>query len=304
MPRRGQRKLQPPAQPREFIDSVSPSSRWDTDRHRRQPQPSMILDDGKYEPSENGQVNLRRSYAEQLFSQHPVLRRAVQKHPASQRFHEEASLRFGDVVSDGFRARFSREVLLVDSRLDADLREFLSTLRIQLRHHGLEERIAMAARAVCNAFGGCASDIDARWRKRCDEINMPPPADTLLGKLLSREVAGRLDRPGAGICRHRAILFKYVCDALRITECAVLTGVVAPPGAKNIESLRRTSPVDHMWNVVRAEGTPYLMDCMFHPGELLAAQDLENIAIGVIPGTPYSYHRIRGRAGLLSLDVV
>jgi len=104
--------------------------------------------------------------------------------------------------------------------------------------------------------------------------------------------------PGAGICRHRAIVMKYACDALRVAECALVSGVLTPAGMiSNFGTARPGTKVeDHMWNVVRICGQCFLVDCSTSGSRLCQTASLLTDAYS------FSYHRAGGHSGLRSLD--
>lgn len=258
---------------------------------------SVILDNGRYAPGKQGFTKLRVVKTDELLDRNPELQRKFLEDTASWRFSKRQMLRFKDRLTDGFRARYSRELLLFDASVDGTLRCFLQRLRSGLppASEPQKERVRSLAMAVVDAFGGSLVDsaLADRWDKRLRELRLDPPADLPIGKLMGGPSAGRR-RVGAGVCRHRAILLKYCCDVLGIAECALVTGVVMPAGARDLRETRHECQVDHMWNVVRIEGQLFLMDCMFFPGDLCDADDLSTF-LGIFR---LEYHRIDGQAGL------
>lgn len=131
------------------------------------------------------------------------------------------------------------------------------------------------------------------------------------------------DGDGAGICRHRSLLLKYLLDRLKVADCSVACGVMTMPGTFNVATKPEDTPAvqevvrpgdagasasgvveDHMWNVVRIGGRPYLVDCMLAPGTLM---DEDGRVLGepgcvLAQGGPVKhYHRIGGRSGIRSM---
>eukprot|EP00741_Cyanophora_paradoxa_P000655 tig00000430_g631.t1 len=63
----------------------------------------------------------------------------------------------------------------------------------------------------------------------------------------------------AGVCRHRALLFKYVADRIGL-PCRLVRG--------HMNAERDLASGAHVWNVVLIAGKHYLCDVMIYPGEL------------------------------------
>lgn len=253
--------------------------------------------DGRYVPGLKGRTNLRGLKTDDLIERSSHLQRLFAEDPSSWRFCKRHNLGFHDPLVDGFRARYSKELLLVDSRTDSPLRCFLEHLRDSLPppSESLKDRVRVLATKVADAFGvGDHDAIAESLERRRQELQLEPPADLPIGELMGGAFSGH-QREGAGICRHRAILLKYACDALGLAQCALLTGVLLPPGTQDVELARTEMDVDHMWNIVRVDGESFFVDGMNFPGELYTAADLVSLR-------PLEYLRIGGRAGVLSLD--
>lgn len=200
-----------------------------------------------------------------------ALRKTIEAHPASLRFHQMRLLGYGDRLTDGFRALFSEEILLVDGRKDSRdtrLRGLLAFLRQPLSPSkagapaGSERAVSAAAMAVALALGGAvahedserARELEARWRlRRPSRWGSELPEELPIGHLLGthKGAEGALE-PGAGLQRHRAVLFKYVCDTLGVCDSALLWDA------------RR----DVALNVAWAGGRPMLVDLFLEPGAL------------------------------------
>eukprot|EP00405_Crypthecodinium_cohnii_P021158 CAMPEP_0206465154 /NCGR_PEP_ID=MMETSP0324_2-20121206/27658_1 /ASSEMBLY_ACC=CAM_ASM_000836 /TAXON_ID=2866 /ORGANISM="Crypthecodinium cohnii, Strain Seligo" /LENGTH=652 /DNA_ID=CAMNT_0053937953 /DNA_START=49 /DNA_END=2007 /DNA_ORIENTATION=+ len=220
----------------------------------------------------------------------PAVGMAIEEDPASARFHETRMLGYRDVLTDGFRAVFSEELLLVDARKeagDAALRGYLSFLRHCLnlqKGAGSPDLIASTARAVAAALGGglnhqhiFGDSVEQRWQQRLQETDLRFPRDLSIGLLLGgRSRPGALEgdhEPGAGLQRHRAILFKYVSDALNVCSSALLWDV------------RRDVVVSLAWG----NGKPLLVDLWEDPGLLTENYELHHLVLQLEaehPGVP------------------
>jgi len=243
---------------------------------------SMILD-GRYSTGAN--TPLRRTRDADLFRRFPQLRELVMEHPSSATFYESRILSYGDRLEDGFVARFAEELLLIDSRTDLALQHFVGVVQDQIEgQNSATDKVALASRLIAEAFGG--HDAESRWPHRLGALRVEPPDVLPIGSLLGI----------AGLCRHRALLLKYMLDKFGICRSAVLDGVVVADGEVNIASLRaRGISVDHMWNIVKLD-EPLLCDLMQVPGKLCSFDELQRLSV--------RYHRPGGRAGFTSLDDV
>jgi len=279
---------------------------WDARKWYKQPGDgrlqSVILKDGTYMPGRGGGVWSRRKRGNRLFAKSPELFRKIQEHPSSRRWYNDDLLNFDDKLEDGFRACFGREILLFDPSVDASLCEFVGRMRACLSSREAQgftvaKRVQMIAKEVETAFGGPPAEsvrIKARLTRRIDEGPVPPE-DFPIGALIERP----RERKGAGICRHRSFMFKFLCDTLDITKCAALGGIVAP---EKVELIKRWPEEDggvvqdHMWNVVKIDGKAYIMDCMSSADPLSSSDRVLTRSKGIL-----AYKRLGGRAGLESL---
>mmetsp|Transcript_50046 Transcript_50046/g.160867 ORF Transcript_50046/g.160867 Transcript_50046/m.160867 type:complete len:845 (+) Transcript_50046:140-2674(+) len=243
---------------------------------------SMILD-GRYSTGTNTQ--LRKTRDADLFLRFPQLQELVLGHLASATFHHCRTLTDDDTLEDGFVARFGEELLSIDSRTDPALQRFLGNVRDQIKAQtGTKDKVALASKLIAEACGG--TDAESRWSKHFEALHTEPPDVLLIGALLGT----------AGLCRHRALLLKYILDKLAVCPSAVLDGVVVANGEVDIASLRgRGIAVNHMWNFVVLD-QPFLCDLMHVPGELRSIDDLQQLGV--------CYHRPGGRTGMLSLGDV
>ncbi len=93
-----------------------------------------------------------------------------------------------------------------------------------------------------------------------------------------------------GVCRHRSILYKYLCDHMhRFPEqwalsaaadgSGVVRGAIPCQLVRGVQSVSAAHGSDvaqnHMWNVVRLGSELYVVDVMQSAGQLLAAESKE-----------------------------
>ncbi len=136
-------------------------------------------------------------------------------------------------------------------------------------------------------FGGTISDseaLESRVQSAIAELSSNDP-DRLV-------VLGRLIYSGVGVCRHRAILYKYLCDHMhRFPErwgltaasqsdgSGVVRGAVPCQLVRGVQSDGAADGSDvaqnHMWNVVRLGSDLFVVDVMQRAGQLLAADSKE-----------------------------
>ncbi|KAL6079576.1 copper transport protein ctr1, variant 2 [Balamuthia mandrillaris] len=201
----------------------------------------------------------------------------------SQRYYDSGMLDFTDRIEDGFydagrEVEFApfdqllekldkqmmeqpdvplREIILVDSTRDLRLKETkiqAEFLLSQFPH--LETKIRMLAMFVSNLMGGIQIDEIAK----ANEISLlnKHVLDHVRHELRSNVVP--LGCITHGVCRHRSILYKYLCDYLNI-PCRLVRGSYEDGG--------------HAWNVVYLGTTFYLVDVMNHPTHLYAENSPE-----------------------------
>ena len=63
-----------------------------------------------------------------------------------------------------------------------------------------------------------------------------------------------------GICRHKSLLFKILCDHLKL-DCMLIRGALKSKKGKVLGS--------HAWNIVQVDGNPFIVDVRNHPTTLL-----------------------------------
>eukprot|EP01083_Nonionella_stella_P098466 276918_1 len=151
----------------------------------------------------------------------------------------------------------AREIIVVDSRNDPALRKTVDAMQAMMSSvDSAEARVRVLSMFVSSSLGGC----DNR------------PADegpTLLDELCLRDITSiRAQRAsnvvplGAlayGVCRHRAILFKYLADAtVPRVPCALVRGY----------RQGKTGVYPHAWNLTKVDGKEFLIDVLNAPHDL------------------------------------
>lgn len=186
------------------------------------------------------------------------VRRDIELHPASARFHSDRVLASSERLGDGFRALFAHEVLLLDATADSTLAGLLAFVR-QCLPPSKAAAVASVAQVISTAMGGAeggggaavGASLDDRFAQRLKELRLHSVGELPIGLVF-----------GCGLQRHRAVLLKYVIDALRLCDCALVGG-----------GLLTRQDADHLEAVlplVRPHaGAPWLLvDCMESPGAL------------------------------------
>jgi len=182
----------------------------------------------------------------------------------SLKYNRECELEIEDKIADGFydpgRGEFlsleeyqrqpvnltTREILLVDSRTDVKLKSYVHRAQEMLHNFAdVESQARVLALFVSNCFGGdfpnatrCAQEIAKL--KQAHQANVIP-----IGEIVS------------GVCRHRAILYKYLCDRLDI-DCELKRGTFS---SNNITG-------GHAWNVIKLGTAYFVVDIMHEPTQL------------------------------------
>lgn len=160
-------------------------------------------------------------------------------------------------------------VLLVDRTLDRRLSEFVDSVAKHLKK-GSDSvtRLMVTALLVSEALGRSGKDVRA-LEQRCEDAILQrggvdgdscgagavPLGDLLADKKGGSAVRdGRGKQQGAGGVRHRAVLFKALCDWHAIAPCTLVRGT---PQLGSIT-----------WNLVTVDGSSYVVDVVFDPGAL------------------------------------
>eukprot|EP00439_Symbiodinium_sp_Y106_P067107 s705_g11.t1 len=262
---------------------------------RSKPVPESTIDaNGHYRTGRMGQT--RKEAHEKLFRQRPSVEERVMKGPGAWKWKEKGRLDFDDVIGDGFCARYSKEFLVFNKKEDKVLAEFLEDLKAKCkRKSDQKDMVRLVAKEVSMAFGGLDPKVASTWQKRIDVLALPVGDSLHIGKLM-RQPGVRFT--GAGMCRHRTLLFKYLMDELKVADCAALTGVIVPPDVTNVAKFRRENGfADHAWNIVIINGTNNLLDIMNTPTELRTLNDKGELQLKA-GHTSYRYYRIEGGAGI------
>merc|ERR1719188_2247367 len=101
-------------------------------------------------------------------------------------------------------------------------------------------RVMIVALTISSACGGRYVSVE-EVERRCEELQRKHDQGIVpLGELLGGEPLGEPSRPGSGCCRHRAILFKAVCERLDITPARLVRDSHDGHG--------------HAWNIIELAG--------------------------------------------------
>jgi len=146
----------------------------------------------------------------------------------------------------------SREVILVDAGKDVTLGPKLEMARKFIENaRTLQEKIQMLAMFVSNSLGGS---------QLVPGSSMPGIVDLTDQDVDQRKMSGKnagdilmLGHLNYGVCRHRALMFKYLADRLGIPSRLV----------------RGKTSDWHVWNVVQLHGKNYVVDVMQQPWNLM-----------------------------------
>jgi hypothetical protein len=253
----------------------------------------VIHDEGGdlYLPGKGGNAAIRNRAKENLYRAHPSVRQRIEMNTASEIWAERRLLTFKEKITDGFTVRYSKELIVVDKRNDVKLLQFLAYCRGVLSTLCTQrEKVAAVSSAVCSALGGSVEDeqpgahagegLQPRMHRLIKEACKEKHEQLPLGVLCGGPIFDL--PPGAGICRHRSLLFKYTCDMLDVCACAMVDGVM--PKSDLLKqgcraSVRRFGNMDHMWNVVHMDdGERFLVDALNLPGTLCDSDELDEIA--------------------------
>jgi Ethylene-responsive protein kinase Le-CTR1 len=194
-----------------------------------------------------------------------------------------------------------REIILIDPALDQYLRCIMMIAQTQVRQHSdPRRRIMELAAAVAHAFGTTLAmtesgdadqfenDVRQRLRKLWDSLQHKVGNDGVNPRvvMLIGEAAG------LGVCRHRALLFKFLADhSCRFphlwaptTAAATASSVApsAPSAASSSKDARSDSSTDygisvglvrglhggsgHQWCVTQLDGAMYVVE-LYPPGK-------------------------------------
>lgn len=143
----------------------------------------------------------------------------------------------------------TREVLLVDSTKDPLLSEIVRRAESMLQSFAdLESQARVLSIFVSNCFGGdspcpvtCAAEISKL--KEAKKSNVIPIGEIKIG-----------------VCRHRAVLYKYLCDKIGI-DCELKRGEYC--GVDSVIGV-------HAWNIIKLGMQYFVVDVMHEPTQLYA----------------------------------
>jgi len=253
-----------------------------------------LISDGRYTPGKMKQI--RDKAAGKLFLQRPSVKQKVMKSPASYKWQQEGRLDFQDRIGDGFAARYSKELLVLDAEEDWRLRDFVEEVKVALL--GVQDQykaILLVSDMIQKTLGGLGSKVQDAFQKRIQDLKLPQGDSLYIGELMAGAQAGYM---GSGMCRHRCLLFKYLAQRLKVCDCAAITGVIVPNDCQNVSKFRKENGfADHAWNIVRLEGRNYLLDVMNMPKQLQSLNSAEKVQMKV-HGESYVYYRYDGGSGL------
>jgi len=253
-----------------------------------------LISDGRYTPGKMKQI--RDKAAGKLFLQRPSVKQKVMKSPASYKWQQEGRLDFQDRIGDGFAARYSKELLVLDAEEDWRLRDFVEEVKVALL--GVQDQykaILLVSDMIQKTLGGLGSKVQDAFQKRIQDLKLPQGDSLYIGELMAGAQAGYM---GSGMCRHRCLLFKYLAQRLKVCDCAAITGVIVPNDCQNVSKFRKENGfADHAWNIVRLEGRNYLLDVMNMPKQLQSLNSAEKVQMKV-HGESYVYYRYDGGSGI------
>jgi serine/threonine protein kinase len=151
-----------------------------------------------------------------------------------------------------------RETILVDETIDEDLRDFVEEARKYVHRLLNEAKFEVDISVIYKLLSML---VNKRMRN--------PKSDKQPDKVGNVIKIGSVT--GSGVCRHCAILFKYLCDKLTRDEELMkrkMTLLCRLCRGKKYE--------DHAWNIVVANGNLFLIDVMNNP--TVMERDTENTA--------------------------
>ncbi|KAJ3444155.1 serine/threonine-protein kinase edr1 [Anaeramoeba flamelloides] len=230
----------------------------------------------EWNTNKKNQYNSESLKTKMLFNQ--TITTTYIKNPeiTSKLYYEENILNFNDIITDGFYdggrgSSFSslekfeeqtistndREVLVINAKLDKALENFRNnTVYLLCSISEVRDRILLLSLIVSDFFGGSHNPkIIGLSLNNIGELKESLESNVIpIGHI------------NFGLCRHRAIMFKYLADCHNFIEkdkhlkipCKLVRGVYA----KNNEAEQIGG---HVWNIVRLSGNDYVIDVMFEP---------------------------------------
>eukprot|EP00747_Dinoflagellata_sp_TGD_P140009 gnl/TRDRNA2_/TRDRNA2_175961_c0_seq3.p1 gnl/TRDRNA2_/TRDRNA2_175961_c0~~gnl/TRDRNA2_/TRDRNA2_175961_c0_seq3.p1 ORF type:complete len:575 (+),score=80.93 gnl/TRDRNA2_/TRDRNA2_175961_c0_seq3:97-1821(+) len=197
---------------------------------------------------------------------------AIRKHKASHKFHHDRFLSYSDRMTDGFCARFSSGLVLLDAGIDLTLQRFLATVAALLETETVpEHKVRIISVAIANACGGKYGGAPERLHERMVaagfELSDLLPIGVLLGDKNS----------GVGLCHHRALLLKYILDSLEVCPSVLVDASIVVQDCLD-DPPCSSEGTDHMWNITRLD-QPMFCDIMQAPPVLQQAEDLDRCIV-------------------------
>eukprot|EP00747_Dinoflagellata_sp_TGD_P140012 gnl/TRDRNA2_/TRDRNA2_175961_c0_seq7.p1 gnl/TRDRNA2_/TRDRNA2_175961_c0~~gnl/TRDRNA2_/TRDRNA2_175961_c0_seq7.p1 ORF type:complete len:674 (+),score=79.81 gnl/TRDRNA2_/TRDRNA2_175961_c0_seq7:97-2118(+) len=197
---------------------------------------------------------------------------AIRKHKASHKFHHDRFLSYSDRMTDGFCARFSSGLVLLDAGIDLTLQRFLATVAALLETETLpDQKVRIISAAIADACGGKYGGAPERLHERMVaagfELSDLLPIGVLLGDKNS----------GVGLCHHRALLLKYILDSLEVCPSVLVDASIVVQDCLD-DPPCSSEGTDHMWNITRLD-QPMFCDIMQAPPVLQQAEDLDRCIV-------------------------
>lgn len=189
----------------------------------------------------------------------------------TEQFARSGHLDLADRLQDGFRDTGSEgeafatagsavglaDIIVVDRREDSHLVAWLDKVSKKLlRATDLVTRVMVASLLISETFGRSgqhAVNLQARLERLMMERSDASGAVKLGDLMRDIDAPGgsRVRLPGAGLARHRALLFKVVADWIQVAPCTL-----------HKDEFRA------FWNVLLVDGERFILDVMFDPGAL------------------------------------
>eukprot|EP00999_Lentomonas_sp_LEN2_P002530 NODE_414_length_1525_cov_103.089413_g382_i0.p1 GENE.NODE_414_length_1525_cov_103.089413_g382_i0~~NODE_414_length_1525_cov_103.089413_g382_i0.p1 ORF type:complete len:329 (+),score=45.54 NODE_414_length_1525_cov_103.089413_g382_i0:103-987(+) len=190
----------------------------------------------------------------------------ARRHESSWRFSQDSLLDFEHKLTDGFydcgrsvglpsldslkaqEAHSGREVIYVDRNTDTAFAELVEKAGATISvGNEIKARAVLLSLAVSNYFGGTNDCLISNTEKGILQLKSRRNSNVLpIGQLQY------------GVCRHRAVAYKYICDREGI-PCRLVRG----------DYMSEKGTEGHSWNVVRDEnGRLFIVDIMHDPGNL------------------------------------
>eukprot|EP00746_Dinoflagellata_sp_MGD_P070927 gnl/MRDRNA2_/MRDRNA2_28965_c0_seq1.p1 gnl/MRDRNA2_/MRDRNA2_28965_c0~~gnl/MRDRNA2_/MRDRNA2_28965_c0_seq1.p1 ORF type:complete len:588 (+),score=62.34 gnl/MRDRNA2_/MRDRNA2_28965_c0_seq1:108-1871(+) len=271
---------------------------------------TSLIENGIYK-----KTDLCRVMTQQQLEKYPEIKAAIANHEASRHWLKHGCLGPDVKLTDGFTCIEAAgvDLIVLDSSRDIRLQMLLQYVRSQLTFDQ-EQNVRMVVDLVFETCGGTMT------HEAMAAVNLKEsfPKENLLGQIIRHHnITGDTHgnkynnahvSEGKGVCRHRSLIFKYVCDQLRLCECWLVDGV-AILQVGNESDIRdeefRNQKLLHRWNVVSFndasnQSRRALVDCMtgdfqIQPIEGEADQNFAN-------DMRRHYFRINGRSGLSLAD--